>query len=536
MRGWWRIGSAVVLLGSLLGVFAIFWWRFSQTPALPLAVPNGDQEIAWLHNPTSFETWENFVWGVKRAEIVNNGGPDGLEVDDSRAFPSRTTEVPEVVISRHGYSGKLRIRWYKFTNQATQVTWVNALSHRDPPPLAVIGGWSSDRAHELAEAMRNVQWSGAKPVLLLTQATADVVYPEELDGVSTEGPNLIAVYERSFRFCFTNRQMAEAVTDFILSDPSLRPGTIGFPDAGIVAIAPINLWVNIATVATKTLRDTSPLPAFTVAWNDDPYSTDLNLRFRETLRFRASQPRLQMISYTVPFSTGRLNRPNRAESEVADHILNHLPPLGTRSILVLPTVSAPARRTLRALVQGDPKIGRRLVAITGDGISVNTFFRDRDYAWPIRSLPVPIVLFTHANPFGWDIPGIGKVAPPGYELNAPRQGEVRTTTEDIRLFGRLADILTTAVFLDGRTEIVASSDEIVDYFRRLTPSFFDPHGNRMSNTGEHVVVLRPTFPGDVPGPTQRDGTLEVYTRLPGSPGWTLIHTLQLGRPYGGSTE
>ena len=60
----------------------------------------GDQEIAWLHNPTSYESWENFVWGAKRAEMAVDGGPDGLEVDDANAYPVRTTAVPEVVVRR----------------------------------------------------------------------------------------------------------------------------------------------------------------------------------------------------------------------------------------------------------------------------------------------------------------------------------------------------------------------------------------------------------------------------------------------------
>ncbi len=91
-------------------------------------------------------------------------------------------------------------------------------------------------------------------------------------------------------------------------------------------------------------------------------------------------------------------------------------------MLVLPTVSAPARRTLRALVQGNPTVGRQLVAMTGDGIGVNTFFRDRDFAWPVRSLPIPVVLFTHADPFAWDVPGEPPSAPPEYELRRARTG------------------------------------------------------------------------------------------------------------------
>src|SRR5262249_19583337 len=128
---------------------------------------------------TSGETWENFVWGMKRAEMSSSGAPTGLRVDDSAAFPDRTTEVPEVVISRDGFAGKLRVRWYKVTNYAPTDAWVKALAARERPPRARGGGGASDGARELAEAMNDTNWSGQRPLLLLTTATADSVYPDE---------------------------------------------------------------------------------------------------------------------------------------------------------------------------------------------------------------------------------------------------------------------------------------------------------------------------------------------------------------------
>ena len=59
-----------------------------------------------------------------------------------------------------GFSGSVRIRWYKVTDEASQEAWVKALAARDRPPIAVLGGWSSDRAKELADAMRDAPWSG----------------------------------------------------------------------------------------------------------------------------------------------------------------------------------------------------------------------------------------------------------------------------------------------------------------------------------------------------------------------------------------
>lgn len=512
MRRWWW--AILVLAVVAIGVSAtqLAWFRASRTGAMPLPVPAGDEEIAWLHNPTSYESWENFVWGAKRAEMAADTGPGGLEVDDSSAYPDRTTVTPEVVLRRRGFAGGVRVRWYKVTDDATQEAWVHALSARDRPPIAILGGWSSDRAKELADAMRETNWSGPKPLLFISQATADQVYrPADNYPVGYVPPQLIKLYDRSFRFCFTNKQIAEAVTDYVFSDDRLRPGPI--PDAAAPA-----------------------LPGFAIAWEDDDYSIDLSRQFRGEISKKAERPGrpwLGMILDTVPFSVGRLNRPNAREAAVAEQILRQLPPPGSRTVLVLPTVSAPARRTLRTLVQGNPAVGKQLVAMTGDGIGVNTFFRDRDFAWPVRSIPVPVVLFTHADPFAWDVPG-GRAPPRDYELRPPEPGSARSSTEDIQHFSRLTRIVAAGLFPDGGHEIAHSPDALAASLKALKPGFFDPDGNRQSGTGEHVVVLRPMPGHDTPaGRLHIDAMLEVYVRQGEDRKWTELHAQPLTRPGGG---
>jgi hypothetical protein len=236
MRRWWPVAALLALAGSVLLIRAGFW-RGGEA-ARPLPVPGGDHEVAWLHIPTSGESWENFVWGMKRAEMAASGAPGGLRVDDSAAFPARTTAVPEIVVSRDGFAGRLRVRWYKVTNYAPTDAWVKALAARNPAPLAVVGGWSSDRAKELALAMADAPWPGQKPVLMLAQATADAVYPDvENYSPDYQPPRLIDLYPRSYRFCFTNRQMADAVADFVLTDPALRPGPAVTPGLRAVPAA-----------------------------------------------------------------------------------------------------------------------------------------------------------------------------------------------------------------------------------------------------------------------------------------------------------
>src|SRR5436189_3369414 len=90
----------------------------------PSTVPEGDQEVAWIHAATSGPSWERFVAGVHRAR---REWPE-LQVDDSRAFLDQTTAIPEVVLGVSGSSGRLRIRWYKLTSETPSAQWVRRLA------------------------------------------------------------------------------------------------------------------------------------------------------------------------------------------------------------------------------------------------------------------------------------------------------------------------------------------------------------------------------------------------------------------------
>ena len=535
MRRWWPVLALVILAGG----FALVrsgWWHGAEV-AKPLPVPDGDHEVAWLHIPTSGETWENFIWGMKRAEMAASGGPSGLHVDDSAAFPNRTTAVPEISVSRDGFAGRLHIRWYKVTNYAPTQAWVKALAERGPAPLAIVGGWTSDRARELAEAMRDQVWPGQKPLFLMATATADSVYQDE-DSYTADykPPKLISLYDRSYRFCFTNRQMAEAVTDFVLTDPALRPGPAVLPGMRLMPAAAGGTWAMLPWLAelaapppgVAALPDmvaTTPgIPAFAIGWKDDPYSLDLSEQFREVIAeqgVRPGRPRLAVDRTELPFSTGKFSRPNPHEAQFVDHLLANLPKRGDRTVIVIPAVTAPARRVLGALAQGTPGAARRLVAITGDGIPVNALFRDGEFTWPVRSIPIPLVLFTHTDPFDWDEAG-DHIPPRGYELHPPvKPTDVKNSTEDIQLFTVLSAVLARGSFPDGTNRVIDGPDALVERFRTLSPAFFDASGNRLTGFGEHVVVLRPTprLEGIV---TYPDAVIDVYTRKGGE--WVRIHS------------
>lgn len=440
----------------------------------PLPVPAGDVEVAWFNVTTASAAWERFVAGAEHAQSL----VPGLKADSSAAFPVRTTAVPEVRLACAGRPGVIRIRWYKLSMEGSAEEWMARLARRDPPPLAVIGGSTSDRARDLAAAIvGQTGWHGPPPLLLLTNATADRVYLHGRMQALTE------IYPgRTFRLCFNNRQMAEAILDFVWRHPSLRPQSIH--DAAVQA-----LCSGIAGCTLPPHR----AAVFRVGWDDDPYSADLHDQFSDllpqvlALHDRGEPP--DVFRYEIPFSIGGFSLANEAEREAAAGIVNELRDLpAQRALLVIPTVAAPARRMVRALCSIDPVLARRLVAVNGDGMGANTLLRDGEFLWPAADLPMPLLLFSHANPTGWN----GGLQPPNSTDEAFHAAEL------IRLIAGGCD-----------APRAASADDLLDRFRGLQPPFFGPTGDRVGGTGEFVLWWNPADRTAANGP---DVNIEVWRR------------------------
>ncbi|MGL6072784.1 MAG: hypothetical protein ACRC8S_01355 [Fimbriiglobus sp.] len=410
--------------------------------AKPSRVGAGEIELAWMHTSTNGTTWERFVTGLVRLQAEN----PNLQVDDSRAYADAPGQAPEVVLRAE--SLVVRIRWYKLTSQIQHTDWVRALAARDPAPMAFIGGGSSDRAADLARALANQpSWRGEKPLLFITTATADE---------TTDRQPLVSIHKAStFRFCFTNKQMANAVVDFAWKNPTLFP------------------------------PDSKPLVC-SVTWEDDPFSADLHNHFSEALKKEGAEPK----RFSVRHSIGGISTPNATEAKCVEEILQATRAEPTRPVtLILCSVTQTSRRVLKALLEREPSLRQRLVVLTGDGIPVNALLRDGEFAWPVHSLPVPLVLFTHNNPVAWDGPD-SKVSVE-YRLNLPN------STEDVLHFTEIGKILTRAILSGQGPE---GADELRNRLRRLQPTLFTEEGERKAATGEYVVLFRP------------DSKLEVYRR------------------------
>lgn len=502
-----RVRSLVLLVPAAALAAAALAWALRGDAAVP-AVREGDQEVAWIHAATSGSTWERFVAGVRRAAHDD----PRLHVDDARAFLDQTTAVPEVALSADGLAGKLRIRWYKLTSESDSAYLVRQLAARSPAPLAFIGGGTSDRALELARALAGqTEWKGERPLLLIMTATANSVSLDPFNPPDMSDPDsgrLIRVYkDRSFRVCFTNEQMAEAVVDFLWSQPDLSP--IRQPLRPLAAaMAAAEPWSGLAAFAARAAESAPAVTAF--AWQDDPYSIDLSKQFHQAFH-QPHRPHVVGERRDIFYSVGGVYRPNRWEAEAAELLQRDLRDAGLdRQILVLPAGPPQARRVLRSVVGSLPLAGRNLVAVTGDSIGFNHLYRDADFAWNVRAVPVPLVVFAHQNPVAWDSAAGSPLRPP-------------SGADDVLLFRDLVRLLTDAALPVGGP-VAAGAGIVAERLRRCDPPVFDAAGDRLGGRGEHVIVVRPQFldPGT---PVLVDARLEVWART--AEGWKFLERLTI---------
>jgi hypothetical protein len=493
------------------------------------ALSDGDQEIALIEPATSSDDWGRLVTSLQLLEAdwprINPNLP-ALRVSLDGAFPLLTAEVPEIVFSLADGSGpRLRLRWYKISGEHNAEAWVRKLRERGRPPLAVIGGGTSDRAVRLARRLQDYypDPDEPSPVLLITTATAEKT--------KRNTPLIEAYPKRSFRFSFTNRKMVTSLLTFI-KDRKFEPDDKQWAE---------NLWVPRSGDASPT--DPAKIGTMhAVTWEDERYSQDLNDLFQA--EFTKSHRGAEFIwEPTIRHSVGGFFHPSPQEQATVGAFLSSR--VTPNSFLVLPTQMVRMRRFLINLWQRNPRDARNLVILNGDAISFHSIYRDRDVVWNILDLPYSLVFFSHRNPidhaagFAW---ADAKRAPGD---NGPKS--TTSGTHDILLYRDLFESILYAAYDQGtllndplkvRQRLQATCwhhppkgaedrprvcNSLVHKFDPMPPSFFDAAGDRQSHTGEHLVWLKPDFTGDN---VNLSSTISVWSMQPqaGGGAWQLVES------------
>jgi hypothetical protein len=449
-------------------------------------VTSGSREIVWLMPATSGVSWERLVQAMKRSAQEQQ-----LQIQETR---DAADLLPEVIL--RGAGEPISFRWYKLTSDWTADYWCRQLLKRDPPPLAIISGSTTNMARQVATALHEHAQAlddDRRPLLLLTTATADSRDTHE-ESETTPEATLESLYPgRTYRLCFTNRQMARAITRFLWSRPDLKP------DRG---------------------------PVLTAQWIDDGYSRDLFLGYQKELERRKVESEWQLlgaifrpspmdailwcglplapVSSDLPIplrietSVGTFNAPNTFEARSVRYLLEELrrpevaQNMPRRPLLVVTGQIGPTRRFVRELARWDPNLARRFVVASGDAISFDHVYRDRRITWPVQDLPVVLVFFSHRNPID---PRAGFLAE-GQPLSSPTTA---SSTATLRLYEDIIDALVFAAPEAENAEQLRQGLGQVRFLRgRLTldpagSPLFGADGRRNSSTGEHVVCVRPMF-------------------------------------------
>jgi hypothetical protein len=519
-------GAAVYQTMLWLGV----WGNLNESEVKGL--DDGDQEIALIEPATSSDDWGRLVTALKLLEIdwpkINPNLPKvQIALDD--AFPPLTAEVPEIVFSFANTPGqKLRMRWYKISGEHDADSWVRKLRARERPPLAVIGGGTSDRAVRLARRLQDAYPDADQPapVLLITTATAEK---------TKKGNSLIDVYQkRTFRFSFTNQKMVESLLTFV--EHRHYPAE----DKQWAQ----NLWVNKPADLPIPAKDVAST-MHAVTWEDERYSQDMNELFES--EFKKRNPKGEFIGEgKIRHSVGGFFQPSPQEQTMVGTFLALRTPVAPHSFLVLPTQTVRMRRFLIDLRRRSPLDARNLVILNGDAISFHSIYRDRDVIWDILDLPYSLVFFSHRNPidhaagFTWT----KKEPPPGASV-FPQPST--TGTHDLLLYRDIFEAILYAAYdadrllgdpLEVRNRLQATcwhhppADPLKQDRARVrnarthaphpeAPRFFDASGNRQSHTGEHIVWVKPNFTGDRVDLTSK---ISVWSMLPQENGgtWQLV--------------
>jgi hypothetical protein len=499
--------SRVVLALGLLGLAALIavvawggWFDPAQAAVRP--VPPGSQEIAWIAAATSAEPWERLIAALKQLQRdwPDRHSGEAITLNLDRAFLDLTADVPEIGLGLAGDGAMLWIRWYKLSGEIDSGQWVASLSKRGTPPLAIVGGDTSDRALALAQALDDAKdaWSGPAPLFCITTATAERYFARERAVGLTpheQWPKLMAVYPgRTFRFAFTNSRMVEAVLDFVRDTPQIWLMKQAQPATCAATVMAGNTWTSLGLLAAA--GHFQPYFIYTIAWADDGYSRDLaEIFFRQFgEQFEHGRDEIHNIhDGPIPYGVGDYYQANPRERIAIDFLVNRADLRDEQYLLVVPSNAQRARRFLRTLCRTAPVETRNLVVVNGDAISFNNIYRDRDVAWNILDIPLPLVFFSHRDPID---------AGAGFHPH-----KAATATQDLLLFRDILEALVHAGYDQGR--LLASADDVRTRLQKLRwhqghvsdgasqrgLPFFDAEGNRAVGTGEHIVWLQPRFDG-----------------------------------------
>jgi hypothetical protein len=248
-------------------------------------------------------------------------------------------EPASVVVSTS--SGRaIRFTWCQARGSLETRNAVRRLLAGRSPPIACVGSANTALTIELALALGEAG-AAARPLLLLPWATSNRAT------VAAEPVRLLDLLPgRMFRFCPSNREVAELAIDCVMREHAGR-------DPGRILMA-----IDSA----------------------DPYSIDLAAAFRAAIEARGLAPPIESLSAVDGAPAGVSSSPTASEARRAEQIWRAAGALRAgRSVWVLlPFQEEPARRLLEALATSSKTaagLDPHVEVVCGDGIGLERLWQ-----------------------------------------------------------------------------------------------------------------------------------------------------------------
>jgi hypothetical protein len=324
--------------------------------------------------------------------------------------------------------------------------------------------------------------------------------------------------------------MSDAIIRLLWSNPDLKPDSdpvhiVLWEDDSYARDFVATFW---ASLNKQTVAD--GLAAYGWVFSTVLAQQNTNFAFLlapplQMLGEKASSFSMNMspIPQIIDSSIGVRYAANRFEKEALRFLLLDikLKPEQTQPLMVVGSQALQARRFLRELSLSDPKLAQKMVVVTGDTLSLNTVYRDREVSWPVSELPSKVVFFSHANPVSHEagFRPINDWADTGHLAKA-------TSTEELIFSSQILEGLLPGLFTD--------TGDLSLYLKKLTwngdrvtvekgTPLFDAAGNRNAGTGEFIGVLKPLL-----DPTDRaSAKLEIWSLLSQGKNQLPLPTLRL---------
>jgi len=494
-----------LLLGIIAVLMLLLIWRnqslfnFKETELTPT-----QREIAWVYPASYSSAWERLISSGQILSTHPNEFLSKVRIETgSQTFPDLTASVPFFKITHPDSNLSIIVKWYKISSDMQYENWMKNFFSRKIFPTVIVGGATTDDAFGLAQALtkesKNIAQEKLPPLILTTASSNNRA--SNLNGAlgpdSSEDLGLMKIHpSKTFRFGFDNRIISDAIIRLLWSNSDLKPDSdpvhfVLWEDDSYARDLISSFWASLNKQTKTDILNEFSFVFLSLLSNQNSFflAPPLHLLGKNASNFRMNIPPIPQI---IDSSIGVRYTTNRFEKDALRFLLLdiQLKPPQVQPLMLLGSQSLQARRFLKDLALTDLKLAQSLVVVTGDTLSLNTVYRDREISWPVSEIPSKVIFFSHANPISSQA-GFVPIDDWAKTDNLVKA----SSTEELIFSSQILEGLLPSLFKDSGVDLASELRKLTWNGSRVTVGkgvpLFDSTGNRNPGTGEFLGVLKP---------------------------------------------